>query len=81
MSEKLKKISDWLLDDDSDEEMTFEYDSVEMMVAIFALFISLIALFTGYLTLSVVLGLGAISIIYISLKEVHSEDEDSLNDE
>ena len=81
MSKKLKKISDWLLDDDSDEEMTFEYDSVEMMVAIFALFISLIALFTGYSTLSVILGLGAITIIYISLKEVHTEDEDSLNDE
>lgn len=80
MSKKLKKISDWLLDDDSDEELTFEYDSVEMMVAIFTLFISLIALFTGYLTLSVILGLGGISIIYISLKEIHSEDEDSLND-
>lgn len=80
MSKNLKKIYDWLLDDDSDEEMTFEYDSVEMMVAIFALFICLIALFTGYLTLSVILGLGAISIIYISLKEVHSENEDNLSD-
>lgn len=80
MSKNLKKISDWLLDDDSDEEMTFEYDSVEMMVAIFALLMSLIALFTGYLTLSVILGLGAISIIYISLKEVHSENEDNLSD-